>query len=184
MFGGLAADQGRTGLDAALGHAANDLGNALRHIFAAGDIIQEKQRLCAAADHIVDAHGNAVNADGVVLVQKLGNAQLGAHAIGAGDQHRLLHSGNGQAKAAAEAAYIVQAAFVFGPGNVLLHQLHGLVAGSDVYTGSGVAGRLRVFMIHVVFLLILCRSSSRCIHRIPAGRWPPKCPPGSDIPEK
>ena len=95
-----------------------------------------------------------------MLVQKLGNAQLGAHAIGAGNQHRLLHSGNGQAKAAAETAYIVQAAFVFGPGNVLLHQFHGLVAGSDVYTGSGVAGRLRVFMIHVKISFLTVASFS------------------------
>ena len=68
MLGSLAADQRGTGLDAALGHAAYDFRNALGHIFAAGDVVQEEQGPGAAADHIVDAHGNTVNADGVVLI--------------------------------------------------------------------------------------------------------------------
>ena len=65
---------------------------------------------CTGADDVVDAHGHAVDADGVVLVHQLGQAELGAHAVGAGDQHRLLHPGNGQAEAAAEAAHVVQTA--------------------------------------------------------------------------
>ena len=184
MLGGLAANQGRAGLDAALGHAAHDLRNSLRHILAAGDIVQEEQRPCATADHIVDAHGHAVDTDGIVLVKQLGNAQLGAHAVGTGNQHRLLHTGNRQTEAAAKAAHIVEAPLVAGPCHVFFHELHGLVAGSNVYAGSGVAGRLRILVIHGYSPLyfILCRSSSRCTHRIPAGRWPPECPPMSGTP--
>ena len=39
--------------------------------------------LISGADHVVDAHGHAVDADGVVLVQDHGDLQLGAHAVGA-----------------------------------------------------------------------------------------------------
>ena len=148
MLRRLTADEGGTGLDAALGHTAYDFRNTLRHILAAGNVIQEKQRLCAAADYVIDAHGHTVDADGIVLVQEHGDFQLGTHAVGTGNQNGLLHTGDGQAEAAAEAAHIVQAPFIPGPGNVLLHEFHGLVTGSDVYTGSGVAGRLRILVIH------------------------------------
>ena len=107
---GLAADERRAGLDAALRHAAHDLGDFLRHVFAAGDVIQKEQGLCAHADDVVDAHGHGVDADGVVLIHEDGQFDLGAAAVGAGDQHRLLHPGNGQAEAAAEAAHVIQTA--------------------------------------------------------------------------
>ena len=148
MLRRLTANQGGAGLDAALSHTAYDFRNTLRHVFAAGNVIQKKQRLRAAADHVIDAHGHAVDADGIVLVQEHGDFQLGTHAVGTGNQNGLLHTGDGQAEAAAEAAHIVQAPFIPGPGNVLLHEFHGLVTGSDVYTGSGVAGRLRILVIH------------------------------------
>ena len=41
-------------------------------------------------DEVIDAHGHQIDADGVVLLQVDGEAQLGAHPVGAGDQHRLL----------------------------------------------------------------------------------------------
>ena len=110
MLGGFPADERRAGLDAALRHAAHDLGDFLRHVFAAGDVIQEKQGLRAHADDVVDAHGHGVDADGIVLVHEDGQLDLGAAAVGAGDQNRLLHPGDVQAEAAAEAAHVVQAA--------------------------------------------------------------------------
>ena len=41
----------------------------LRHVLSAGDVVQEEERLRAAADYVVDAHGHAVDAHGIVLVQ-------------------------------------------------------------------------------------------------------------------
>jgi hypothetical protein len=78
--------------------------NFFGHVLADGDIIQEKQRLCAAADDVVDAHGHAVDAHGVMLVHQLRNAEFGSHAVGAGDQHRLGHALQLGSKQAAEAA--------------------------------------------------------------------------------
>mgnify|MGYP002416089685 CR=1 FL=1 len=155
VLGGLAAHQRAIGLHAALGHALDDLCDLFRDVAAAGDVIQEDQRLCTSADDIVDAHGHAVNADGVVLVHEDGQLDLGAAAVGAGNQHRLFHAG-GQTKAAAEAAYVVQAALVAGSGYMLFHQLHRPVAGGDVHAGGGVAGGEGILVIHnaAPFLLI------------------------------
>jgi len=83
-----------------------------------------------------------------VLVHQDGQLHLGAAAVGTGDQNRLFHAGDGQTEAAAEAAHIIQAAFVAGTGNVLLHQLHSAVAGSDINTGSSIAGGERILVIH------------------------------------
>ena len=66
-LGGLAADERRAGLDAPLGHAGDDGGDFLGHILAAGDVVQEEEGLCPGAEDIVDAHGHAVDAHGVVL---------------------------------------------------------------------------------------------------------------------
>ena len=84
-LGGLAADQRAAGLNTAVRHALDDVRYLFRNIFAQGNIIKEDQGLCAAADDVVDAHCNAVDAHGVMLVQHEGNLQLGANAVGAGD---------------------------------------------------------------------------------------------------
>ena len=154
VLGGLAANQGGAGLNAALCHTGHNLGNLFGDVLAAGNVVQEEQGPGTAADNVVDAHGNTVDANGVVLVQQLGDSQLGAYAVGAGDQHRLLHACNGQTKAAAEAAHVIQAALVLGAGNVLFHQLYGPVTGGDVHTGGSVAGRLGVVVFHIVTLLL------------------------------
>ena len=42
VLGGLAAGEGAAGLDAALGHAGDDGGHLLGHVFADGDVVQEE----------------------------------------------------------------------------------------------------------------------------------------------
>ena len=68
VLGGLAADQGAAGLDAALRHAGDDGGDLLRLVFADGDVVQEKEGPGSAADDVVDAHGHTVDSDGIVFV--------------------------------------------------------------------------------------------------------------------
>ena len=103
-LGGLPADEGGPGLDAPLGHAGDDLGDLLRHVLPAGDVVQEKQGLGPHADDVVDAHGHAVDAHGVVLVHEEGQLQLGAHPVGAGDQNGVGDPRQVQFKQPAEAA--------------------------------------------------------------------------------
>ena len=137
----LAADQRAAGLDAALADALDDLCNPLGHILSAGDIVQEEQGLRAAADDIVHAHGHAVNTDGIVLVHQQGNFQLGAHAVGAGYQHRFLHAGHIRLEQSAESAHIRADPGGLCPLDMLFHQLNRLVTGSDINASGGVGFR-------------------------------------------
>jgi hypothetical protein len=52
-------------------------------------VVEEEQRLGALHQDVVHAHRHEVDADGVVAVQLEGELELGADAVGAGDQHRL-----------------------------------------------------------------------------------------------
>ena len=88
-FSGFTADQCRTGPHAAVGHAGYDLLEQSRIVLAAGDVVKEEQRFGTLSGDVVDAHGHAIDADGVVLIGHLGDHELGAHAVGAGDENRL-----------------------------------------------------------------------------------------------
>ena len=72
MLRRLSADQRRAGLPAALCHPFYDSGNLFRIIFAAGNIIQEKQRFSPCAGNIVDTHGHTVDSHSVMLIHKEG----------------------------------------------------------------------------------------------------------------
>ena len=91
MLGHLSAHQGAAGLLAALGDAGHNLRHVLGAQLANGHVVQEEEGLGANGHHVVHAHGNEVLAHRVVAVEQLGNCQLGAHAVGARDQHRVLH---------------------------------------------------------------------------------------------
>ena len=145
MLGSFTANQCGAGLDTAFRHTANNGSDLLREVLAASDVVQEEQGLRAAADNVIDAHGNRIDADGIMLIHQHGKLYLGAAAVGTGDQNRLFHTGNGQTKAAAKAAHIVQAAFIFGALNVLLHQFNSLVTGGDIHTGCCIALRETLF---------------------------------------
>ena len=144
MLGSLTADQRSSGLDAAFCHAGDDLCDLLGHVLAAGDVVQEEQGLCAAADHIVDAHGNAVDAHGVMLVQLEGDLELGADAVGTADQHRLLHAGKVGGEETAEAAHVGADAGGHGFCDVFFHQRHRAVPGGDIHAGGGITVRFRL----------------------------------------
>ena len=139
MLGRLPADEGAAGLDAALRHAGHDLGDLLGEVLPAGDVVQEEQGLGAAAHHVVDAHGHGVDADGVVLIQQHGDFQLGAHAVGAGDQHRLLHAGKVRGEQAAKPADAGDHPGDHRALDVLFHQFHGLVPRGDVHARGLIA---------------------------------------------
>ena len=84
--------------------------------------------------HTVDAHG-------VVLIQKEGQLELGAHAVGTTDENGTGHARDVELKEAAEAAYIGANARSHSLGDMLLHQLYGLIAGGDIHACGRVAVR-------------------------------------------
>ena len=65
----------------------------LRVELAAGEIVEEEQRLGALHDEVVDGHGDEVDADRVVPAGVDGDLELGADAVGGGDQDRVLEAG-------------------------------------------------------------------------------------------
>ena len=89
MLGSFAADQRAARLLAARGDALDDGAGDLDVEALANEIVEEEQRLGALHQDVVDAHRHQVDADGVVLVQREGELELGADAIGARHQHRL-----------------------------------------------------------------------------------------------
>src|ERR1035437_6339387 len=89
-FRSFAADQRTTGLIKAERDAVDDFGSGGHVEFAAGKIIQEKQRLSTLYQNVVDAHADQVDADGVVNVEFKGKFQFGANTVRAGYQHRFL----------------------------------------------------------------------------------------------
>ena len=99
---------------------------------AGGDVVEHEERLGPDAHQVVDAHGHQVDADRVVAAGGPGDDQLGAHAVGRGDQHRRggsgrVSSGNWPPKPPMPATIDAQA-------------LDGGVTGRDVHAGAGVGG--------------------------------------------
>ena len=73
-FRGFAADQRGAGLRAAFRNAGDHACGDVDIEPAAGEVVEEKQRLCALHQHIVDAHGDQVDANRVVLDQAAAQA--------------------------------------------------------------------------------------------------------------
>ncbi len=103
-LGGLAADQRAARLAAALGDAGDDGAPRLDVEPAGGEIVEEEQGLGALDDQIVDAHGDEVDADGIVAVEGDGDLELGADAVGGRDQDGIAIAGRLQVEQGAETA--------------------------------------------------------------------------------
>ena len=71
---------------------------------AGGEVVEEEQRLGALADQVVDAHGDEVDADGVEPPGLDREPELGADAVGRGDQDRVGVARGPEVEERAEAA--------------------------------------------------------------------------------
>ena len=158
-FSGFAADQRAACLTAALCDTGNHLCDLLRVVLADCNIVEEEQRLCTAAGDIVYAHGNAVDANGVVLVHQERQLELGADAIRTGNEDRILHAIEIRAEQAAEAAERTHNALGKGAFYHRLHQLDRFVACGNVNAGSLVA--FRTAYTHVLHLTFIYRMNEK-----------------------
>jgi hypothetical protein len=148
VLGRLPAEQGAAGQPAALGHAAHDGRHPPGHDPADGQVVEHEQGLGPGHDHVVDHHGDQVDADGVVAVERLGDEQLGADAVAGRGQDRV----GGEARPAAaaqgpqagEPADAAQHPGAVGGLDRGPHERHRPVAGLDVDPGLGVGERLPV----------------------------------------
>ncbi len=133
VLGGLAAEQHALGAHAALVHAGDDIGDLLRDDPADDEVVEEEEWHGAAGGHVVDAHRDEVDADGVEPAHAAGDLDLGAHAVGAGHQHGVLEAR--QAHGPAEPAEAAEDERVLRALQPLLHEVDGAVARLDVDAG-------------------------------------------------
>ena len=138
MLRHLAADERAASLTTALGHALDELLDVIGVEVAHGDVVEEEQRLGALAHEIVDTHGDEVDTDGVEAVGGLGHEGLCADAIGGGHQHGRAVAGDVEGEEAAEAADVADDLGSECGAHLGLDALHGLLAGVDAHTGTGV----------------------------------------------
>ena len=135
---GLAADQRAAGQPATGGDAGDD-GRALLGVeLSRREIVEEEQRLGALHDEVVDAHGDEVDADRVVLARFDGHLELGADAVIGGDQHRIGETGGLEVEQPAEAADLGVRAWPPGRAHQRLDLLDHGVAGIDVDACLGI----------------------------------------------
>ena len=103
-FRGLAADQGTAGFATAFGNAGHDRRRRFGVELAAGEIVEEEQRLGALHHEIVDRHRHQIDADAGMQAGLDGDLDLGPDAVGGGHQDRILEACGLEVEQAAEPA--------------------------------------------------------------------------------
>jgi hypothetical protein len=115
---------------------AGDHGFSHREIeTAAGEVVEEEQRLGALHDEIVDAHGDEIDADGVVPAGGDRQLELGADAVRRGDEKGIAIAGGLRIEDGPEAAERGRGAAARGGPRQRLDRLDQGVAGIDVDSG-------------------------------------------------
>ncbi len=89
VLGRLTADQRAAGLTAASRDAAHDRFSDGHIELAANEVIQKKQRRRALGKNIIDAHGDEIDADGVVNAGHKGDLKLRTDTVGGRHQNRM-----------------------------------------------------------------------------------------------
>ncbi len=118
----LAAEQRAPGGLARLGHPGDDLGDEVGVELAGGDVVEEEQRPRRLHEHVVDAVVDDVHADAANPAEPGGQLDLGADAVGRGDEHGIVHRRDRlRREHAAEAADAAHDLGAVGPLDGSLH---------------------------------------------------------------
>src|SRR5262249_43425686 len=88
-LGDLAADQRTPGTATALGDSRDDALDAAGIHTTRADVVEEVQRLGPVHEHVVDTHGDEIDADRLVTVGAEGDPELRTDAVGRGHQDGL-----------------------------------------------------------------------------------------------
>ena len=144
-----AADQRTTGVFAAFGNTGDDAGGGIDIELAAAKIIEEKQGFGPLYQNIVGTHGDEVDTDRIVPLQIKGQLELGANAVGTGDQHRLTVA-LGNFEQSTKATKIAEDALAHGFFGERLDALDQFIARADIDPGIAVGKRLRRDLRHGV----------------------------------
>lgn len=103
-FRRLPADECRPGQLTAHGDSLDDLRCLIRIEMAAGIVIEKEQWFRSLDQEIIDAHRHEIDTDGVVLIGRDGQPQLGTNAIRSGNQNRMPVAPKWQFEQSAETA--------------------------------------------------------------------------------
>jgi len=137
-FRRLATDQRAARLAATFGNAGDDARGGRDIQLSGREIIQENHRLSPLDHQVVDAHGDKVDADGIVDAGGQRDLQFRADPVGRGDHQRVAVTGGGRIEESAEPA---QRGIGAGPHGAAGQRLDGLdqfLARVDVDTGGAV----------------------------------------------
>ena len=135
---GLPANQGTTRFAASTAHTFDKLFDHVGFEFAHGQVIEEKKRLGALHENVVNAVIDEIAADGGVHAHGHGDFQLCAHAIGARNQHRLLPFFVVERKERAKATDAAEDARSKRAAGMMPDALLGFVSDGNIDTGIGV----------------------------------------------
>ena len=141
VLGRLTADEGTAGLAATRCHAADERRHGIRVQPPDGHVVEERQGLGTAADDVVRAHRDEVDADRVPSAERRRQGGLRPDAVGRRDDDRLAVAGRDRHRATEPAEppdHLGPAGGVDGRP----HPLDGSIPGGDVDSGSNV-GRPR-----------------------------------------
>ena len=133
---GLAAEQRAAVVVAGLREALDDLLRDVRRQPAGREVIEKEQRRRALHEDVVDAVIDEIGADGAVPVRHERDLELGADAVGARHEHRLLERGGVELEQAAERSDVGQDAGRERGFGQTLDAADGFVARIDVDTGG------------------------------------------------
>ena len=139
----LAADERAIVFCARAGEALDDVRENVRLQLARAEIIEEEQRFRAEHRDVVHAMVHEVRADGVVLVQREGDFELGADAVHGRDEDRLAIFFHVQREQAAEAADLAEHLAAMRAGEQLRQRGFDFIAEINVHASGGVS-----FLLH------------------------------------
>ena len=141
QLGGLTTDQRHPVGQAGTGHAGHQVRRLASVQASDAEVVQEEERIGALHRDVVDAMVDEVLADGVVPAESDRDLELGAHAIGRGDQHGIGPALGVKPEEAAESADAAQHLRRRGLRRRLADQLHRAARLVEVDAGFAVRSR-------------------------------------------
>src|SRR6266853_6128890 len=137
-LGGLTADEGAAGPAARAAHAFDKLLDEVGIEFPHREVVEEKQRLRALDENVVDAVIDEVAADGGMDFHGHGDFELGADAIRAGDEHGLFPLFAVEREERAETADAAENAGSESAAGMVADALLGVIRDGDIHSGIGI----------------------------------------------
>ena len=137
-FGGFTTDQRGTGLSATFCYTFDHIGCDISIKRTGGVIVKKKQWFCTQYQYVIDAHGDKVDADGVMFTQLYCQFQFCTHTVSARNQNRMPVAVKRQLEQAAKTAKASHHSGTLCAGDAALYFFDQFIAGIDINTGVAI----------------------------------------------